>query len=85
MVLVEYLNEAAHVSALEIMGQIDEKIDRTRGGLGLTALIENLKRIFYIFDPNLLQGNFACILCGLNVYHKKLISPCFPQLQACCT
>ena len=70
MVLVEDFNEAAHVSALEIVGQIDEKIDRAGSVLLFAALVENLNRIFYVFDPDFLKGNGPCVGSGLDVYHE---------------
>ncbi len=74
MVLVEHFDEAAHVRALEIVRQIDEKIDARRGALGLFVFVENLNRIADVFNADLLQRNGACIWRGLDVYHREIIT-----------
>ena len=79
MVLVEDFDEAAHVGALEIVGQIDEKIDRARGILLFAALVENLNGILYVFDPDFLKGNGPCVGSGLDVYHFIVRLPYSPQ------
>ena len=68
--LVEHLDEAAHVRALEIVGKIYKKVDIRRGALRFVILVENLHRIADIFNADLLQGNGSRVGGGLDVYHR---------------
>ena len=67
--LVEHLDEAAHVRALEIVGKIYKKVDIRRGALRFVILVENLHGIADIFNADLLQGNGSRVGGGLDVYH----------------
>ena len=55
---VQNLDKAAHVSALELVGQINIHVDRGHGLLGSLFFIQNGDRVGYIFYPDLFDVDF---------------------------
>ena len=66
---VKDLNKAAHVSALELMGQVDVHINRADRTLLLFGFVEDGDRIGNVLDSDLLDIYTPVIGLALDVFH----------------
>ena len=66
---VKDLDKAAHMSALELMGQIDGHIDRADRTLLLVGFVEDGDRIGDVLDPDLLDIYSPVIGLALDIFH----------------
>ncbi len=69
VILVEDLDKAAHVGALEVMGQINIHVDPRHRLLLFIALVEDNNRVADILDANLVDGDVAIIAGFLHIGH----------------
>ena len=69
MIGFKHFNEAAHVRALEMMGEVGVEIDRRRGVLEPVGLVEQRYRVADTLDPDFLDGDAALVLHGLYIDH----------------
>ena len=70
--LLQYLDEAAHVGALVLPGQIDGKLDIREHGLDAAALLLNAEGEGDILDADALEVNFALVGAALGVLQLGL-------------
>ena len=70
-ILMEHLNESAHVGSLKMMGKIHKKIHSGSSILNLMLLIQNRYRVFHIAHPDLLKRNLSIVFRILYVYHNN--------------
>ena len=66
---VQDLDKAAHMSALELMGQIDVHVEGSDRTLLLVGFVEDGDRIGDVFDPDLLDIDTPVIGLALDVFH----------------
>ncbi len=67
-VSAECLNEAAHVGAFEVVGEIHSQLDSGNGALGGMVLVSNLQRISQGFDPHSVNGQLPVVAFALGVF-----------------
>jgi hypothetical protein len=65
---VEDLDEAAHVGAFEVVGEIHSQLDSGHGALGGMVLVSNLQRISQGFDPHSVNGQLPVVAFALGVF-----------------
>ena len=71
MELIEDLDKAAHVCALELMGQIDIHVDAGHGRLCAVGLIQDHDGVGQGFHPDLTDVNTTKISGTLDIFHTK--------------
>lgn len=88
-VLIEHLDEAAHVGALEMVREVDRHRDCCDGVLQFSSAVANDDRMAQVLDPYLVNADSPHILLALFVLHRmdmlsiaKLDSEAF--LVICC-
>ncbi len=69
MILVEDLDEAAHVRPLEMVRQVDIHVDPRHGMLFFFTAIHNDNRIADVLDPDLVDGNITGVVLLLQIRH----------------
>src|SRR5207248_10800641 len=67
--LVEHLQEAAHVRALLVVREGDVHVDGGDGVLVAAALAAQLHRVGDVLDAHAVDGDLARVLGGLHVGH----------------
>ena len=70
-VRVEHLDEAAHVRALEILGQIDQQADPRHGVLRLVCLVAHLDRVEQALHAHLVDAQLARIGLALAIGQRR--------------
>ena len=69
--LVQHLDEAAHVRAFEVMRQRHRHVERRDRRLSLRATVEDDDRRAQIADPDLVDVDLAIVRLVLNVDHRS--------------
>jgi len=69
MILIEYLDEATHVGALEVMGQVNIHVDARNRLLLLFVLVHDDDRVADILNADLVDGDVAIVVALLHVRH----------------
>ncbi len=68
--VVEDLNEAGHVGALEVMRQIHIHVEAGDGVLFAAAAIKNANRVANVFDTDLIDRDVTGIFAVLHVFNR---------------
>jgi hypothetical protein len=66
---VEDFDEAAHVGAFIMVGQVDVHVDSGDRMLETVCLVQDNNGIFYILNPNLVDLNHPVVVHVLNINH----------------
>src|SRR5210317_1008670 len=69
MILIEYLDEATHVGALEVVGQVNIHVDARNRLLLLFVLVHDDDRVADILNADLVDGDVAIVVALLHVRH----------------
>jgi hypothetical protein len=70
-VLLQHLDEAAHVRALGVVRQADRQADRGDRRLALGRLVQHGDRVAKTADPDLFDGDLAVIGAALGVLEDR--------------
>ena len=76
---VQNLHKSGHVSALEVVGEIDVHVEISNSVLLTTTAIFNSDWMTYVFDSYLIYRNMAGIFTALNVSNLWLCGRAFRQ------
>ena len=70
LVLVQHLDEARHVRALEVVGQGDVHVEVGDGVLLAGAAILDAHRVVDVLDPHLVDRDLPGVFPALDVFHR---------------